>query len=137
MSLEQSVQGLTAAIVALHTFMEAQTGAASAPAADTPKKSTKAAAAPAAAPAPKKGKAKAAAVTRDDVKKLAIAITGNAEIEDGKAKVIAAIQQQGVDRLGDVSDELIPTLHALLLSVQDDGVDPREEAEAEAEEEDF
>lgn len=91
---------------------------------------------PAPAPAAKGKKAKAPpSVTLDDLRAACVAIA-KAD-EEGKEKIVAALQRHGAERLGELAEDHYAAFQAMLKSVADDGFDPRDASGETDDEEDF
>lgn len=73
-----------------------------------------------------KGKAKAPEHTLEDVKALAVAISKDKAIDEGKEKVVALLARFGVETLKELNDSVYDEFYSQLEQVRDDGFDPRE-----------
>lgn len=84
------------------------------------------------------GKGKVTKITLDMLRALAVDVSKNTE--DGKEKVVAALQRHGVAKLNEMLEERYADLHDMLIKVRDEGLDPRDalpDEGGEEEDEDF
>ena len=132
-AIEQKLEAILQSLSKEVETEDAETEPAPAPAA----KGKKAKAAdPEPAPASKGKKAKAApAITLDDLRAACVAIA-KAD-EEGKEKIVAALQRHGAERLGELSEDHYAAFQDMLKRVADDGFDPRDGSGETADEEDF
>jgi hypothetical protein len=107
-----------------------------APAAKRGRPAAKAAAEPAPTPAAKGKKAKPApSVTIDDLRAECVKL---AKADDeGKEKIVAALQRHGAERLGELPEDRYPDFLAMLKKISDEGFDPRDGSGGDEEDEDF